>query len=163
MAQVLELRQSPHKSQPVSSAFEDGAFRTADLYVLFTSVDETLAAAEVASDLAKALTTRLTLIHFQAVPYPLATDAPSDRSPAEMETFVDALRATGVNVRVRVYLCRDPRRAIPSAFKHHSLIVIGGRRSWWPTKSERWRRALEAAGHLVVFVDKSEHKEPSHA
>jgi hypothetical protein len=163
MGQVLQLRQSPHESRPASSVFEDSPFRATDVYVVFTSIDETLAAAQVASGLAKALTTRLTLIHFQAVPYPLATDAPIDRSPAEMEAFVKALRAMGVDVRVRVYLCRDPRRAIPSAFTHRSLIVIGGHRSWWPTRSERWRRTLEAAGHLVVFVDKSQYKEPSHA
>jgi hypothetical protein len=162
MGQVLELR-SPCESRPASPAGKDGAFRAADLYVVFTSVDETLAAAEVASGLAKALTTPLRLIHFQGVPYPLATDAPSDRSPAEMGAFVEKLRATGVDVSVRVYLCRDPRRAIPSAFTRHSLIVIGGHRSWWPTRSERWRRALEAAGHFVVFVDADELKERSNA
>jgi hypothetical protein len=163
MGQVLEHRRSSHESRPASSVVEDSPSRAADVYVVFTSVDETLAAVQVASRLAKALTTRLTVIHFQAVPYPLATDAPSDHSPAEMDAFVDALRGLGIGVRVRVYLCRDPRREIASAFKSHSLIVIGGHRSWWPTRSERWRRALEAAGHLVVFVDKSEHSALGHA
>jgi hypothetical protein len=41
------------------------------------------------------------------------------------------------------------------AFKPNSLVVIAGRRGWLPTQSTRWRRALEAAGHFVVFVDTS--------
>jgi hypothetical protein len=38
-----------------------------------------------------------------------------------------------------------------------SLVVIGGRHSWWPTRPERLRRTLEAQGHIVVFVNEAEH------
>ena len=58
--------------------------------------------------------------------------------------------------RTRVFLCRDEEKTIPYAFKPHSLVVIGGRHSWLPTRAERWRHALEAAGHFVVLVDPSE-------
>jgi hypothetical protein len=51
------------------------------------------------------------------------------------------------------------KQVIPSAFRSHSLIVIGGRPSWWPTRPERCRRLLEAAGHFVVFVGEGEHQE----
>jgi hypothetical protein len=139
------------------------AIRTTEVYVVFTSIDETLAAARIASDLAKALAVPLTLIHFRSVPYALPIDAPNGYSPIEMETFVDRLQSMGLDVRVRVCLCRDARQVIPSAFRRHSLIVIGGRSSWWPTRSERCRRVLEAAGHFVVFVGDGEHKERSNA
>jgi hypothetical protein len=54
-----------------------------------------------------------------------------------------------------VYLCRTVRDTIPLAFSQQSLIVIGRRPSWWPTRTERLRRVLEAAGHMVVGIDPS--------
>jgi hypothetical protein len=56
-----------------------------------------------------------------------------------------------------VYLCRDERRAIAQAVGRPSLIVLGGRRRWWPTRTDSWRRQLEAAGHFVVFVEETSH------
>jgi hypothetical protein len=38
-----------------------------------------------------------------------------------------------------------------------SLVVVGRHRRWWPTMADRWRRTLEAAGHLVVVVDEDAH------
>jgi hypothetical protein len=90
-------------------------------------------------------------------------DEPGGMSPVETDAFIDRLRAEGLDIRVRVYLCRDRRPAIPLAFTRHSLIVVAGRRGWWPSESERWRRMLEAAGHFVVLFDASEHKEKTHA
>jgi hypothetical protein len=126
------------------------------VYVVFTSIAETLAAIRIASQLAKALSVPVTLVHRRTVPYVLPVDAPNGLSPVETDAFVhwlrEAGREAGVDVRVRVYLCRNAQHVIPLAFKPHSLIVIAGRRSWWPTRTKRWRRALEAAGHFVVFV-----------
>ena len=107
----------------------------------------------------------LTVIHFRAVPYALSVDRPDGLSPVETDGFVNRLRAAGLDTRVRVYLCRSAHRAIPMAFKEHSLVVMAGRRRrwWWLSRSERWRRALETAGHFVVFVDGAQHKERSDA
>ena len=81
----------------------------------------------------------------------------------DLDAFIERLQAEGIDIRVRVYLCRDRRPAIPLAFKSHSLIVVAGRRGWWPRQSQRLRRMLEAAGHFVVFVDTSGHKETTRA
>jgi hypothetical protein len=137
--------------------------RTDVVYVVHTSIEETLAAVRVAAAFAKPLGVPVTLVHVRTVPYPLAVDEPPGVSPITTAAFLTRLQADGLDVRVRVCLCRDARRAIPSTFRSHSLIVVAGRRRWWPTESERWRRMLEADGHFVVFVDKSEHKERSHA
>jgi hypothetical protein len=134
------------------------AIRTDAVYVVFTSIDETLAAVHIAAPLAKAMAAPLILIHFRIVPYPLSPTDPVERSPVEMDGFVERLRAEGHDVGVRVYVSRDEHLAIPLGFKRHSLIVIAGRRSWWPNHAEQWRRRLEAAGHFVVFVDTSRNK-----
>ena len=141
----------------------DSAIRTDAVYVVYTSIDDTLAAARVAANFAEPLGVPVTLIHFRTVPFALPVDEPTGMSPVETDEFRARLHAEGLDLHVRVHLCRDGHRAVPSAFGPHSLIVIAGRRRWWPTASERWRRTLEAAGHFVVFVDKSGYKEQSHA
>jgi len=136
---------------------------TGGVYTIFTTLDDTLAAIRIAAGLARSMLVPLTLIHFRAVPRPLSVDKPDGMSPVETRAFVERLRAEGIDAHVRVYLCRDQLRAIPMAFRRHSLIVLAGRRSWWPTRAERWRRRLEASGHFVVFVDRAQQAEGSHA
>jgi hypothetical protein len=164
MSQIIQVESAAvaNRRTPVREG-PHPAIRTDTVYVLFTSIEETLAAVRTAGDFAKALGVPVTVVHFRPVPYPLPVDAPCGVSPVETDAFITRLRAEGADIRVRVYLCRDRRPAIPLAFKPHSLIVVAGRRGWWPTESERWRRMLEAAGHFVVFVDASEHKETTHA
>lgn len=123
------------------------------VYVLFTEIEETLGAVRVGRRLADAIAGRVTVVHFRPVDFAAPIDSPSGRSPAETDAFRARLEAEGCDVDVRVCLCRDARRALPLVFEDHSLVVVGGRHRWWPTPADRWRRTLEAAGHLVVFVD----------
>jgi len=139
------------------------ALRTDAVSVVYTTVDDTLEAARVGAELANALGVPLRLIHFRTVPPQVPVDALGGVSPLETKDFIQRLRTLGIDARVRVYLCRDETSTIDFAFREHSIVVIGGRSSWLPTRAERWRHALEAAGHFVMFVDPSEHKERSHA
>jgi len=127
------------------------------VYVVFTSIDETIAAATIASALARAMSVPLTLVHFQTVHHAAEPDAPDVCSPLQTDHFRERLRFAGVDATIRVYLCRDPRAVFGLAFREGSLIVIGGRRRWWPTRAESLRRELERNGHLVVFVDEARH------
>jgi hypothetical protein len=164
MRQIIQLASAAVESPggPILDQ-SDPAIRTDAVYVVYTSIDDTLAAVRLAGGFAKGLDVPVTLIHFRAVPYALPLDAPCGISPVETDEFLERLRAEGLDISVRVDLCRDECHAIPLAFKPHSLIVIAGQRRWWPTRTERWSRALEAAGHFVVFVDHAEHKERSNA
>jgi hypothetical protein len=154
MGQIVELAASravtDRNHEPGSPS---QYIRTSEVYVVFTSIEATLAAVRVGSQLAEALAAPLTLVHFRAVPYGIALDQPTGESPAETVAFMDRLKSHGLEVRLRVFLCRSPRRAIRLALRGHSLVLLGGRRSWWPGRATRWRRALEAAGHFVLFVD----------
>jgi hypothetical protein len=127
--------------------------RTDGIYVLYTAFDDTLAAVRAAGAFAEPLGVPITLVHLRTVPYPLPLDRPGGASEVETDAFLARLRQECVDVRVRVYLCRDARRAIRMVFKPHSLIVVAGRRGWRPSEVKRRRQALEAAGHFVVFVD----------
>jgi hypothetical protein len=131
--------------------------RTDAIYVVYTSTESTFAALRVASGFATALNIPLILVHYWTVPYPLPVDGPTGISPIQTEAFQNRLRAERLDVRCQVYLCRDERRAIAQAVGRPSLIVLGGRRRWWPTRTDSWRRQLEAAGHFVVFVEETSH------
>jgi hypothetical protein len=143
------------------------ALRTDAVSVVYTTFEDTLGAVRVAADLAQAMQVPLRVVHFRTVPVQIPVNHPDGLSPVETDTFVGRLQQEGItSARLRVYLCRDEAATIPFAFRPHSILVIGGRRSWWPTRAERWRHALEGAGHFVVFVDPSEHessKEQFHA
>src|SRR6267142_2494344 len=78
------------------------AIRTDAVYVVFTSIEETLAAVRVAGGFAKALGIPVTLTHFRTEPYALAVDEPCGRSPVETDDFIKRLEAEGVDVCVRV-------------------------------------------------------------
>jgi hypothetical protein len=129
---------------------------TGALTVVFTTTEETLEALRVGWALACAMTIPVTLLLFRTDWDPSCLNDNEPASPYEIEECVRRARAEGIDVRVRLYLYRALDPVIPLAFKRHSLIVIGGRRSWWPTATERLRRRLEAAGHFVLLVDPSE-------
>ncbi len=130
--------------------------------VVYTTFEGTLRAARVAADLAAKMGVPMRVVHFRTVPLQNDVDRPDGLSPVETEAFAARLTEDGIDARVRVYLCRDEAKTIPYAFKPHSIVVIGGHHSWWPTRIERWRHALEDAGHFVLVVDPN-HKEPVHA
>jgi hypothetical protein len=117
--------------------------RTEAVYVVFTGAPETRAAVSVARDLSRAIGAALTVVDF----------CRARRLDREFSAW---LRQSEITARTRVFVCRRPREAFAFAFRPHSLIVLGGRRRWWPTPSMRLRHALERAGHFVLFIDARE-------
>jgi hypothetical protein len=163
MATVFPLAPLPTAPRNRGVESEARAIRTDTVYVVFTTAAQTLPAIRVAAALGRRLGGSLRLIHCRVVPYPLQVDAPAGVSAIEVDAFVERVKAEGIDLQLRVYLCRNDAQVLPNAFKRHSIVVIGGRRSWWPTAAERLRRRLEAAGHYVVFVDAGEHEERADA
>jgi hypothetical protein len=125
------------------------------VYVLFTTVEETLRAVRIAGRLAGAIGGRVTVIHLRSVGFGAPLDHPTGLSPVETEAFKARLAAEDGDARARVCLCRNPRQALRSVIDRHSLIVLGGRRGWWPTPSHRWRRVLEEEGYVVVLANEA--------
>ncbi len=160
------LQESPVVTSEIPSldiTSQQPVMRTDAISVVYTGFEETLGAARVAADLAAKMRVPVRVVHFRTVPRQSDVARPDGVSPVETEAFAERLRRERIDARVRVYLCRDELKTISYAFKPRSIVLIGGRHSWFPTRIERWRHALEDEGHFVVLVDPAEHQEHVHA
>ena len=123
--------------------------------VVFTDTDGTLAALKLAGNLACNLGARIHLHVPQVVPlhFPLMRP-PISIAFTEQRLLELAYRgAQGpLETAVHLYLCRNKRQCLLKALKPHSLVVIGGRRRWWPTAENRLARLLRSKGHQVLFA-----------
>jgi hypothetical protein len=133
--------------------------RTSEVNVIFTSLEATMAALHVAVRLGRGCNASIRLIAPHLMSYPRSAGGmPIARTPVESDAF-HARLAAEIDTRVDVLVCISRRFAdvARTMLRRHSLVVIGGRHSWWPTRHERLRRTLEAQGHVVVFVNEVDH------
>jgi hypothetical protein len=153
MALALERMIAPVTGAPVRPFTEETGSKL-DISVVFTSIEATLTALKEAGNLASSLAARITLIVPQIVPYPLPLTSPPvliDFSERRLRVIASNSR---VETRVSVYLCRDPQETLRSVLKPHSLVVIGSRKSWWPTAEKRLAAKLRHFGHQVVVTER---------
>ena len=124
-----------------------------DIAVIFTSVEATLAALKEAGALARSLDARITLLVPRVVPYPLALETPPVSIEFNERRFRLIASQSRVETRVRIYLCRDGFEALANVLDPRSIVVIGGRKRWWPTRERKLARQLRRAGHEAVLKE----------
>ena len=124
-----------------------------EVSVVFTTTSGTLSALKRAARLAQDLTSKITLLLPQVVPYPLELTEP----PVPTRFNLRRLRAIALQsplpTDVRLCLCRDRAAAVASQLRPGSLVVLGTRKRWWPTRDERLAATLRKAGHEVIVVE----------
>ena len=149
---LLELGQ---RSVTHEATAEAGPRAKLEVNVVFTNRRGTLAALETAGKLAHNLGARINLVVAQAVPYSLSLDRPPVSIPFIEQRLLE-LAGQGaqgpLETKVQVYLCRASRQALLQVLKPKSLVILGGRARWWPTKEGRLARMLCSKGHQVVFA-----------
>ena len=153
MELALERMIAPVIGAPVRPFTEETGSKL-DISVVFTSVDATLTALKEAGSLAASLGGRITLVVPQIVPYPLPLASPPvlvDFNERRLRVIASQCR---VETRVSIYLCHDPLETLQSVLKPHSLVVVGSRRRWWPTREKRLAAKLRRFGHQVVVTER---------
>src|SRR5262249_20864240 len=122
------------------------------VYVVFTNVDDTSRALKSVALWADRLDFDIDLLVPWVVPYPLPPSNPT----ASIEFILDEIRRTGAcsdaPSEAHVYLCRDRVQILTEVLPAHSVVVIGSKRTWWPSASVRLARKLRSHGHIAVLA-----------
>jgi hypothetical protein len=146
----LPSKAVPRKTSP---RFASGPLR---VNVIFTDPQATAAALHCAQSFARELGACICLRAVIAVPLRL----PLEQPPVSVAFLQENLRKLasqvaeeGFDPAVHLYLCRDRIPALLQVLSPNSLVVLGGRKHWWPTAESKLARALRAKGHRVIFVD----------
>jgi hypothetical protein len=126
--------------------------RVLDVNVLYTDVPGTLAALRKAGELAANLRARIQLIVPEVVPYPLPLFRPTVSREFSERRFRTLAKGLHIDTQVRICLCRDRERLLADALPPRSLIVIGGRKRWWPTAEQALASRLCRCGHEVIYT-----------
>ena len=124
-----------------------------NIAVVFTSIESTLAALKEAGALASSLGAWITLLVPQVVPFPLPLESPPVLVEFNERRFRVIASQSPVETNVQIYLCRDPLETLTNALITGSIVVLGGRKRWWPTREKKLARQLRRAGHEVVFKE----------
>lgn len=140
---------------------ERTGFGQLEVNVIYTNPKATAMALKSAALLARDLGARIELRAVMAVPLRL----PLDHPPVAV-SFLERLLAKLVwqlepcpfEPSVHLYLCRDQIETLLHVLEPHSLVIIGGRKHWWPTQETRMARTLRSHGHRVVFVPLGQEK-----
>ena len=138
-----------HPAELVSS----GESPNLDIHVIFTNIADTQATLKAAGGLARDLRARVTILAAQVVPYPLPLESPPVPIEFTERTLGRLASDQEVEATVKVYLCRDQRETIRQALRPDSVVVIGGRKRWWPTAEQSLAGILKRDGHRVVLVE----------
>ena len=152
MALALQRTLAPASGQPQRTPPNNAEPRL-NITVVFTNVEATLSALKKAGTLANRLHSRITLVVPQVVPYPLPLKSPPVLLDWNERRFHVIAEESAVETAVQLYLCRDRLTALLNVLDPHSVVVIGGRKHWWPTQASKLARQLRSAGHEVVFAE----------
>ncbi len=125
--------------------------RTLEVVVVYTTTQATVQALKIASTLARGLSARIRLLVPQMVPYILPLSSPPISEDGMRQRLRKIVSEAAVETRIDIRVCRNQWEMLEFALKPRSLVVLGGRRWWWPSPETRLARRLRRMGHQVVL------------
>jgi len=130
---------------------EEGSQRLR-INVLFTTPQETRLALQRAAKLSTGLGAEILLIVPQIVPFPLELDNPPVPLGFASEQMCALVESIDADLDGHIYLCRDRLQTFLHVLRTNSITVLGLKRRWFFSKSERLARALRRKGHHVILA-----------
>ena len=124
-----------------------------EISVIFTSLQATIAALKMAATLAKGFRAYIRLVVPEVVPYPVPLNYPTVRWEFREQKLREIACESSVDTMVLVYLCRDRLATLKAVLKPGSIVIIGGRRRWWPTAEKNLAQNMRRLGREVFFAE----------
>jgi hypothetical protein len=123
-----------------------------EVNVVYTRLPGAAETLHAASGLARGLGARVTVHVPQVIPYPLELKAPPVSVHFAEQQLLALAGEQPVETSIQMYLCRDLTQTIRRVLKPVSVVVIGGRKRWWPTPEQRLAAILRRDGHHVILT-----------
>jgi hypothetical protein len=126
-----------------------------EINVVFTDTESTLAALRLAGDLACNLGARIHLLVPHLVPLYFPLTRPPVSIPFTQRGLLElAQRGTQgtLETAIHLYLCRDKQQVLFRVLPPKSLVIVGEKKRWWPTKESKLARMLQSQGHQVILA-----------
>jgi hypothetical protein len=123
--------------------------------VVFTTIEGTLAALNMAARCAKGLCADIAIVVAEVVPFRFPVEMP----PVRVRFFeglcvalIEESKLEKNACNIEVYFCRDQVACLESALKPKSVVVIGAERGWWRRRERGLEEALNRRGFDAIFV-----------
>lgn len=126
-----------------------------DINVIFTECQTTRAALKTAAELSRDLGAKVRLLAPHHVPFSFPLDKPPVSlafNEQRLMALAHELKGDLSEIQIHLLLCRDRVQAILRMLTPRSVIVIGGRKRWWPTAESRLAANLRSKGHQVLLT-----------
>jgi hypothetical protein len=124
--------------------------------VVYSSPEATITALRAAEALTRELNATVHIRAMIAVPRQLAIDSAFTAAQFFYRLISDLVERVGskdCEYVLHIYVCRCRIETLLKVLGPSSILVIGGRRRFWPTAESRLSKAAISAGHSVAFVD----------
>jgi hypothetical protein len=152
-----------HFGRPAGSSLEWSSSavnpQSLSVNVLYTNPEATRVALKAAEALAHDLAATIHLRAVLCVPCRLSIDCP----PIPVSFFrlalcelVERIGSATCEYVLHIYVGRSRIETLLKVLRPSSLLVIAGRRRFWPTTESRVLKAASRAGHSVAFVSLAE-------
>ena len=142
-------------SAPASPRGTNGSHRKIEIALLFTYPEATVKALERTGTLVLGLNARIKLIALLTVPYALALNSPPVSVAFTEQRLLEIARESPVETTAYLYICRCPLETLTSVLKPGSVLIVGGRKEWWPAWERKLARKLESAGFQIILLELS--------
>ena len=123
-----------------------------EVNVVYTRLPGAAETMQTASGLARGLGARLTVHVAKIIPYPLELKAPPVSILFAEQQLLAFAGEQPVETNIQMYLCRDLTETIRRVLKPDSVVIIGGRKRWWPTAEKKLAAILRRDGHHVILT-----------
>lgn len=123
------------------------------VFVIFTSINQTLHALEKACRLAEPLRNGIEVLAVRTVPFALPLDDPSVPFNFLVRRLKELAIQFPVQIKISGYLCRDLFETLERVLNRDCPVVMGIKKRWLPTRDERVARKLQRAGYNVTLVE----------